>query len=149
MGYVGRLEDWFDGPSQIFKDDYVTLTAAQIKRIKEIKIEYPDPIVALGKRLQIENGVLSGDEYHLPEEFHHEKLDRIEKYAAEFPKLIIWVKLITIIVNSLKKDILYTFLPELLKIVRLSLRILKRLRALSSSLSHKSARDGSSRNIQS
>lgn len=92
MGYVGRLEDWFDVPEQMFKDDFVNLGASQKKRIAELKIEFPDPIVALGKRLQVENGVLVGDEYTAPERFPNEKLDRLFKYAEEFPQMIIWAK---------------------------------------------------------
>lgn len=92
MGYVGRLEDWNDVPDQNYKEDYVELKEGQKKRLKELKLEYPDPIVCLGKRLQVENGVLVGDEYTASERFPHEKLDRIFKYAEEFPRLIIWAK---------------------------------------------------------
>ncbi len=92
IGYVGRLEDYFDVPEQTFKIDWVDLTPEQKKRINEIKIEFPDPIVALGKRLQIENGVLNGDEYTASELIKSNKDDRILHYAEEFPKLIIWAK---------------------------------------------------------
>lgn len=92
IGYVGRLEDYFDVPEQTFKTDWVDLTPEQKKRINEIKIEYPDPIVALGKRLQIENGVLNGDEYSPSELIKSNKDDRILRYAEEFPRLIIWAK---------------------------------------------------------
>ena len=92
LGYVGRLEEWFDVPEQNFKNDYVELGEVQKKRIKELKLEFPDPIVCLGKRLQVENGALVGDEYSASERFPHEKLDRIFKYAEEFPRLIIWAK---------------------------------------------------------
>jgi superfamily II DNA or RNA helicase len=92
LGYVGRLEDYFDVPDQTFRDDFVHLTDEQTKRIKEIKLEYPDPIVALGKRLQIENGCLNGDEYSPSENIPSNKDDRILHYAEEFPRLIIWAK---------------------------------------------------------
>lgn len=92
IGYVGRLEEWFDVPEQSFKNDYVNIGESQKKRLRELKLEFPDPIVALGKRLQVENGVLTGDEYSASERFPHEKLDRIFKYAEEFPRLIIWAK---------------------------------------------------------
>ncbi len=92
LGYVGRLEDWFDVPDQNYKNDYVELTDAQKKRIKELKIEYPDPIVALGKRLQVENGVLTGDEFTQAERYPNDKIGRILHYAEEFPRLIIWAK---------------------------------------------------------
>lgn len=92
IGYVGRLEDWFDVPDQTFKNDYVELTAQQKQAINEIKIEYPDPIVAIGKRHQVENGVLKGDEFSSSQTFKSAKTDRILQYAAEFPKLIIFAK---------------------------------------------------------
>ncbi len=92
LGYVGRLEDWFDVPDQTYKNDFVELTEQQKRRIKELRIEYPDPIVALGKRLQVENGVLTGDEYASSERYSNEKMDRILRYAEEFPRLIIWAK---------------------------------------------------------
>lgn len=92
IGYVGRLEDWFDVPEQTFKNEYVELTAPQKKAINEIKIEYPDPIVAIGKRHQVENGVLKGDEFSSSQTFKSGKTERILQYAAEFPKLIIFAK---------------------------------------------------------
>ena len=92
IGYVGRLEDWFDVPEQTFRTDWVDLTPAQCKRIAEIKIEFPDPIVAIGKRHQIENGCLNGDEYTPSELIASAKDDRILKYAEEFPRLIIFAK---------------------------------------------------------
>lgn len=92
IGYVGRLEIWTDVPDQTFKNDYVNLREGQKKRLKELKLEFPDPIVCLGKRLQVENGVLTGDEYTSAERLPNEKLDRILHYAEEFPRLIIWAK---------------------------------------------------------
>lgn len=92
IGYVGRLEDWFDVPEQTFRTDWVDLTAAQTKRIAEAKIEFPDPIVAIGKRHQIENGCLNGDEYTPSELIASGKDERILKYAEEFPRLIIFAK---------------------------------------------------------
>lgn len=92
IGYTGRLEDFFDVPEQTYKVDYVQLNDAQKKRLKEIKLEYPEPIVQIGKRHQIENGVLAGDEYNKPEEFPCEKIDRILDYALEFPKMVVFAK---------------------------------------------------------
>lgn len=92
IGCVGRLEEWFDVPDQNYKNDFVELNDVQKKRLKELKLEYPDPIVCLGKRLQVENGVLAGDEFTEAERYPHEKLERIIRYAEEFPRLIIWAK---------------------------------------------------------
>lgn len=92
IGFVGRLEDWFDVPPQIYRNDHVELTAPQKKRLKEIKLDFPDPIVALGKRLQIENGTLAGDEFSAPERISNQKIERIIRYAEEFPRMIVWAK---------------------------------------------------------
>lgn len=92
LGYVGRLDDWFDVPAQMYKNEYVDLTPVQKKRIREAKLEWPEPIVQLGKVHQIENGVLSGDEYTASEPFPNEKLNRIFEYHEEFPKMIVFAK---------------------------------------------------------
>lgn len=92
LGYTGRLCDYFDVPPQTFHNEYVELTAKQKKRITEMKTEYPDPIVQIGKRLQIENGVLKGDEYNEPETFPNQKLEKLKDYGVEFPQMIVFVK---------------------------------------------------------
>jgi superfamily II DNA/RNA helicase len=40
----------------------------------------------------VENGVLTGDEFSNGERYPNEKLERIFRYAEEFPRLIIWAK---------------------------------------------------------
>ncbi len=92
LGYVGRLEDFFDVPEQTFKTDYVELTAKQKARIKDMAIEYPEPIVRVGKINQIENGVLAGDEFSIAELFENEKIQKILDYAIEFPRMVIFCK---------------------------------------------------------
>lgn len=92
IGYVGRLSDWFDVPEQTFRDVFVDITMEQKKRIKELTLEFPDPIVRIGKRHQIENGSLRGDEYSDPEFFKNGKLEKILDFAAEFPKMVIFAK---------------------------------------------------------
>lgn len=92
IGYVGRLQDYFDVPEQTFKDVYVDLTAAQKKRLKELPLEYPEPIVLLGKKLQVENGILAGDEYNAEEVFENGKIDAVVEYAEEFPQMVIFCK---------------------------------------------------------
>lgn len=92
LGYVGRLEDFFDVPEQTFKTIHVELTKQQQQRIKEIKLEYPDPIVSVGKRHQIENGILNGDEFNPAENFDNEKIDKIMDLALEFPRMVIFCK---------------------------------------------------------
>lgn len=92
LGYVGRLQDYFDVPDQTFKTIDVELTEKQKKRIAELKMEYPDPIVRVGKIHQVENGVLSGDEFSDPESFDNQKIDRILEILMEYPKLVIFAK---------------------------------------------------------
>jgi superfamily II DNA or RNA helicase len=92
LGYVGRLEDFFDVPDQTHKVEYVELTAKQRQRIKDMRLEYPEPIVRIGKIHQIENGVLAGDEFNAPESFDNAKLDKVLDYSWEFPKMVVFAK---------------------------------------------------------
>lgn len=92
LGYVGRLEDYFDVPDQTYKTIWLDLTAKQKDRVKDMKLEYPEPIVRFGKIHQIENGVLSGDEFNAPEEFDNEKIDTLLDLALEFPRMVVFAK---------------------------------------------------------
>lgn len=92
LGYVGRLENYFDVPPQTYKTIYCELTAQQKERIKQIKMEYPDPIVRIGKVHQLENGVLSGDEFSKAEVFENSKIDTILDLSIEFPRMIVFAK---------------------------------------------------------
>ena len=92
IGYIGRLSDFFDVPEQTFITKLVELTEEQKRRMKEIPMEYPDPIVQIGKKHQIENGVLAGDEFNAPETFPSKKIDMLLEYADEFPQMIVWAK---------------------------------------------------------
>lgn len=92
LGYTGKLSDFFDVPEQTFRDVFVENTVAQEKRLSTIAFEYPDPLVLLGKRLQIENGLLNGDEFNQKEIFSNEKLDKIIDYSYEFPRMIVFAK---------------------------------------------------------
>lgn len=91
-GYTGRLEDFFDVPDQTFKTDHIRLNTGQEKRIKQLPMEYPEPIVRVGKRHQIENGVLVGNEFMEGETFPCEKIDKILEYAEEFPRMVVFAK---------------------------------------------------------
>jgi len=92
LGFVGQLSDYFDVPDQTFKNEYVDLTAEQTKAIKECKTDFPDPLVQIGKRHQIENGVLAGDEYNPAQVFKENKTARLLEYGIEFPRMIIFCK---------------------------------------------------------
>jgi len=91
-GYTGRLEDFFDVPDQTFRTDHIELSQKQKDRIKKLTLEYPEPIVRVGKRHQVENGVLIGNEFAESETFPSEKIDKILEYAAEFPRMVVFAK---------------------------------------------------------
>lgn len=92
IGYIGRLDDYFDVPEQTFRTIHVELTKKQEDRIKKLRLEFPEPIVRLGKRLQVENGVLAGDQFNAPERFDNAKVDKILELAEEFPRMIVFAK---------------------------------------------------------
>lgn len=92
LGYTGRLQDYFDVPEQTYKTFHVELTEEQKQRIKRAKTEFPDPLVLIGKRHQIENGVLAGDQFNKAESFKNAKIDAIIDLSIEFPRLVVFVK---------------------------------------------------------
>lgn len=92
IGHVGRLEDFMDVPDQTFRTVHVDLTEAQRNRIKYLPLEFPDPIVLCGKKHQVENGVLAGNEFEAPETFQNEKVSKILDLALEFSKMIVFAK---------------------------------------------------------
>lgn len=107
IGYTGRLEDYVDVPPQTYKRHNIELTREQVKRLDEIATEFPDPLVQITKRHQIENGVLSGDEFSPPELIKDNKIGAIKDYAIQFPKFVIfarYTKQIEKIKDALKND---------------------------------------------
>ena len=92
IGYTGQLSDYFDVPDQTYKTIWLNLSVEQKDRLRSIEMEFPEPIVLLGKKHQIENGVLSGDEYNKPESYKNAKDEKILELALEFPKMIIFAK---------------------------------------------------------
>lgn len=107
IGYTGRLEDYHDVPEQNYKKHVVELTKEQIKRLKEIEIEFPDPLVMSLKKHCVENGVLNGDEFSPPELIKDNKIGAIKDYAIQFPKFVIfarYTKQIEKIKDALKDD---------------------------------------------
>lgn len=92
LGYVGKISDYVDMPDQVFKTEYVEIKEDQKKRLKTIGLDFPDPLVRNMKRHQIENGVLTGDEFNPPEEYPNGKIDKILDYAGEFLRLVIFAR---------------------------------------------------------
>lgn len=92
LGYTGQLSDYFDVPEQTFVKKIVELTKEQKKRLKEIETEYPDPIVLIGKKHQIEQGVLKGDEFSKDEEYKDNKVEALKEYALQYDKFVIFAR---------------------------------------------------------
>lgn len=92
IGFVGRLEDYFDVPEQTYKTVYLDLSDSQKRRIKELALEYPDPLVLIGKKHQVENGVLTGDEFKAAEVFENKKIEKLLELSEEFPRMVIFAK---------------------------------------------------------
>ena len=106
LGFTGRLEDFIDVPEQTFVEKHVPLTPTQISRIKQIRLDYPDPIVQVGKKHQIEGGTLKGDRFNESEVFDTGKLEALEDLHIEYPKLLIFAKYteqIELITNHFRK----------------------------------------------
>ena len=92
LGYVGRLEDFFDVPEQTYRTIYLDTNKKQKDAIKELKFIYPEPIVRVGKQHQIENGVLAGDLFSVAQKFDCEKTEAIKELAIEFPRMVVFAK---------------------------------------------------------
>lgn len=92
MGYTGRLSDFADVPPQTHRVVNVPLTSMQVEKLKELPIDFPDPLVLVGKKHQVEQGVLKGDEYNASETFPTGKLEAIEDLYEEFGKVLVFAK---------------------------------------------------------
>lgn len=107
LGFTGRLEEFIDVPEQTFVEKHIPLTSKQIQRIKELRIEYPEPIVRVGKQHQIEGGTLKGDRFNESEVFDTGKLEALEDLHAEYSKLLVFCKYteqIELIANHFRKQ---------------------------------------------
>jgi len=92
LGYTGRLQDFMDVPEQTFKKIYVDITPEQKEALKQIRLEYPDPIVQIGKRHQIEAGVMTGNKFEDAKRIKNNKDQILLDLALEFPKLFIFAR---------------------------------------------------------
>lgn len=92
MGYTGRLSDFADVPEQTHRVVNVPLTSVQVEKLKELPIEYPDPLVLVGKKHQVEQGVLKGNEFEVSQTFPTGKLEVIEDLYEEFGKVLVFAK---------------------------------------------------------
>jgi len=92
LGYTGRMSDYFDVPLQTYVVKHIPLSTQQQKMIKELPLEYPDPIVLTGKLHQVEQGVLTGNQFSDSQIFDTGKLEAIEDLCEEYPKVLIFAK---------------------------------------------------------
>ena len=92
LGYTGRMSDYFDVPLQTYVVKHIPLSTQQQKMIKELPLEYPDPIVLTGKLHQVEQGVLTGNTFQDSQIFDTGKLEVIEDLCEEYPKVLIFAK---------------------------------------------------------
>lgn len=92
LGYTGRMSDYFDVPKQTYVVKNIEPTAQQQRKIKELATEYPDPIVLVNKKHQVEQGVLKGNEFEQSQVFETRKLEAIEDLVEEYPKVLIFAK---------------------------------------------------------
>jgi len=86
IGEVGRLQDWFDVPDQTYKTHTVEVTKGQNDCVMELQMLYPDPLVQLGKRHMLEQGIF--EEVFLNEN----KTQAIDSYVQEFGKVVVFAR---------------------------------------------------------
>lgn len=92
IGYVGRLSDWMDVPEQTHITKRVPLTGAQVTALKTLPMDFPEPLVLVGKRHQVEQGILSGDEFNKAQTFPSGKADAILDLLEQYPKVLVFAK---------------------------------------------------------
>lgn len=92
LGYTGKLSDWNDVPDQTYITKKVDLTADQTRHLKDIVLEYPDKVSQNGKRHQVENGVLLGNEYAPDITIKDNKIEALQDYALQFDTMIVVAK---------------------------------------------------------
>jgi len=94
IGYTGRLSDFAYVPEQTHRVVNVPLTKEQQAKLKELPLEFPDPLVLVGKKHQVEQGVLKGNEFEASITLPTGKMDVIQDLLEEFGKILIFAKYI-------------------------------------------------------
>lgn len=92
LGYVGRLDQFMDVPEQTHITKHIPLSSMQVEKLKELPIDFPDPLVLVGKKHQVEQGVLKGNEFEDSVMFQTGKLEAILDLAEEFGKVLVFCK---------------------------------------------------------
>jgi hypothetical protein len=78
--------------NDLFRTVNIELTQEQKDRIKALRTQFPDKLRRLGKIHQVENGVLSGDQFNPAEVFSNNKIEAILDLAVEFPRMVVFAK---------------------------------------------------------
>lgn len=111
VGYLGRLQDWFDVPKQTFVIKTFELSEEQRDMIGQVEIEYADNKMGLvQKSHQIANAILLDDKGELAWSLGYKKDDKlqfIEDTGLQYDKIIVacrWKKQIERYKNYFKKD---------------------------------------------
>lgn len=86
LGTFGRLEDFFDVPDQTHKELSVGLTLGQERKLRDLPLEYPDPLARVSKRHQVEQGVCEGAA------FDENKSSEVEQLCREFGKVLVFCR---------------------------------------------------------
>lgn len=92
LGVTGRLSDFTDVPQQTHVIKNIPLSKEQIITLGELPMLYPDPIVLVGKRHQVEQGVLSGNEFEEAQTFQTGKIDAILDMCEQYEKVLVFAK---------------------------------------------------------
>lgn len=92
IGTTAKMEDCFDVPEQVFETEYISLTKAQEKAIKEAEQMEVLPIVRYTKVHQIENGCLKSDGYSPDVVFDDLKTERIIDLIETNPKVAVFCR---------------------------------------------------------
>lgn len=102
LGSTGRLSDFTDVPEQSHIIKHIPLTEGQKQAIKGLPMLYPDPLVLVGKKHQIEQGVLMGNEFEASQTFKTEKIEAILDLVEEYDKVLVFAKYTAQIVSIAK-----------------------------------------------
>lgn len=86
FGAFGKLEDFFDVPEQTHKDIFVGISPEQKRFEKQLKLLYPNPLVRVGKKHQLEQGIFEASV--IPEN----KTDEIVALCNEFGKVLVFAR---------------------------------------------------------
>ena len=115
LGYCMTHSDHTEVPEQTYTPIYVPLTTEQVTAIKQAELDYPDALQLVGKKYQIEQGVLKGNQFTESQSFPTHKDTVILMLAKEHKQMIIfanYTEQISHIQSILKKYNVHTLTGE-------------------------------------